>query len=259
MGTSEKFCLKWNDFQENISSSFGFMRSDTDFSDVTLASEGNNKIEAHKVILCASSSFFQDMLKENKHPHPLLYMRGVKPSQLSAIVDFIYYGEVNIYQEELDEFLKLAEDLKLKGLAGSETRREDQNQTSRSRKKVSQQDNIPKLDNVYDHRIENINNDVEALSEDKSLVSTEQVVLSNNIAIEELDERIATMMGKNGEGKWTCSVCGNVATQKSNMVNHIEAKHINGMSHPCNQCGKSFRSRNSCTVHVTTFHNKTKQ
>ena len=114
MGSSEKFCLKWKDFQANISSSFGLMRSDRDFSDVTLVSEGNNQIEAHKIILAASSSFFQDMLKEDNHPHPLLYMRGVTTTQLCAIVDFIYNGEVNIYQEQLEEFLKLAENLKLK-------------------------------------------------------------------------------------------------------------------------------------------------
>ena len=201
MGTSEKFCLKWNDFQANISSSFGLMRSDTDFSDVTLVSEGNNNIEAHKVILAASSSFFQDILKQNKHLHSLIYLRGVTTTQLCAVVDFIYNGEVNIYQEQLEEFLKLADDLKLKGLAGSESRREDQNPTSRPRKKTFAQANIPKLEDVSDHIIETIRNDVEQLSEDKSLVSTDQVVLANNIAINELDERIATMMEKKWRGE----------------------------------------------------------
>ena len=256
MGSSEKFCLKWKDFQANISSSFGLMRSDRDFSDVTLVSEVNNKIETHKIILAASSSFFQDMLKEDNHPHPLLYMRGVTTTQLCAIVDFIYNGEVNIYQEQLEEFLKLAENLKLKGLTGTESRRKDEKQTNIYRKKVYAQANIQKLEDVSDHSSETIRNDVEQLSETNSLVSTEQVVLANNIEINELDERIATMMEKNGEGKWTCSVCGNIASQKSNMVNHIEAKHIYGMSHPCNQCGKSFRSRNCFNVHVSRLHQK---
>ena len=41
----------------------------------------------------------------------MLYMRGIKAGDLVAIVDFIYHGEANIYQEDLDGFLALAEEL----------------------------------------------------------------------------------------------------------------------------------------------------
>ena len=37
----------------------------------------------------------------------------------------MYEGEVNIFQEDLDCFLKVAEELKLKGLTGSEAENED--------------------------------------------------------------------------------------------------------------------------------------
>ena len=57
MNASEKLCLKWNDFQANISSSFGELRSDKDFTDVTLACEDGTQLEAHKVILASSSPF----------------------------------------------------------------------------------------------------------------------------------------------------------------------------------------------------------
>ena len=70
----EKLCLKWNDFQENVNLAFGNLREDKEFADVTLASEDGQEIEAHKVILAASSPFFQDLLRRNKHPHPLIYM-----------------------------------------------------------------------------------------------------------------------------------------------------------------------------------------
>ena len=69
---SEKLCLKWNDFQANLNTAFGGLRSDTDFCDVTLACEDGQQLEAHKVILAASSPFFQNMLRKNKHPHPLV-------------------------------------------------------------------------------------------------------------------------------------------------------------------------------------------
>ena len=34
---TEKLCLQWNDFQENIKSAFGDLRKEKDFADVTLA------------------------------------------------------------------------------------------------------------------------------------------------------------------------------------------------------------------------------
>ena len=117
---TEKFLLKWNDFQKNITQSFEILKSDTDFTDVTLACEDGQQIEAHKVILASSSPFFQKLLKKNKHPHPLIFMRGVKKEELAAILDFLYCGEANIYQENLDAFLSIAGDLQLKGLTSTE-------------------------------------------------------------------------------------------------------------------------------------------
>ena len=55
---SEKLCLQWNDFQENLKSAFGNMREDNDFTDVTLACGDGKQVESHKVILAASSPFF---------------------------------------------------------------------------------------------------------------------------------------------------------------------------------------------------------
>ena len=75
---AEKLCLQWNDFRQNISASFGDLRGDKEFSDVTLACEDGQQVEAHKVILASSSPFFKELLRKNKHPHPLLYMRALK-------------------------------------------------------------------------------------------------------------------------------------------------------------------------------------
>merc|ERR1719509_337986 len=115
----EKLCLKWNEFQLNAISAFGALREDTGFADVTLACEDGQQVEAHKVILASSSPFFLKLLRRNKHPHPLIYMRGLKSDNLVAMIDFLYFGEANVYQENLDSFLAVAEELQLKGLMGS--------------------------------------------------------------------------------------------------------------------------------------------
>ena len=104
---SEKLCLQWNDFQDNIKRAFGNLRGDNDFADVTLACEDGEQVEAHKVILAASSPFFKKLLGRNKHHRPVIYMRGMKSDDLVAIVDFLYRGEANVFQELARGVLKV--------------------------------------------------------------------------------------------------------------------------------------------------------
>jgi len=112
---TEKFCLKWNDFESNISVAFRDIRDEKDFFDVTLACD-DDQIQAHKVILSACSPFFRNVLKRNPHQHPLLYLKGVKYTDLQSVLNFMYHGEVNVAQDELNSFLAVAEELRVKGL-----------------------------------------------------------------------------------------------------------------------------------------------
>jgi len=115
MSSSEKFCLKWNDFETNISLAFRDLREEKDFFDVTIACD-DSQIQAHKVILSACSPFFRNVLRRNPHQHPLLYLKGVKYKDILSVLNFMYMGEVNVAQEELNTFLSVAEDLRVKGL-----------------------------------------------------------------------------------------------------------------------------------------------
>ena len=115
MTSSEKFCLRWNDFETNISVAFRELREEKDFFDVTLACD-DSQIQAHKVILSACSPFFRNVLRRNPHQHPLLYLKGVKYKDILSVLNFMYMGEVNVAQEELNTFLSVAEDLRVKGL-----------------------------------------------------------------------------------------------------------------------------------------------
>jgi len=130
MGT-EKFCLKWNDFEANISHAFRDIRDAKDFLDVTLVCEEDEQLQAHKVILSACSPFFRKILQRNPHQHPLLYLKGVKFADLQSVLNFMYHGEVNVAQDELNSFLAVAEELKVKGLT--------QNNSSSSNTKSSPQ------------------------------------------------------------------------------------------------------------------------
>lgn len=117
--SSETFCLQWNEFGTNISESLKSVRNDKEFFNVTLLCE-DNQIEAHKLILAACSPFFRSILRRNPHHHPLLYLKGVRYKEIEAILNFMYMGQVNVAETELESFLAVAADLKVRGLTKAE-------------------------------------------------------------------------------------------------------------------------------------------
>ena len=137
-GDQQQFCLRWNDFQTNMVSSFKHLRDEKSFTDVTLACDGQT-CKAHKMVLSACSPYFkvrltvikitprnsvsqfwtifQALLEENPAKHPIIILKDVPFQHLTAILEFMYAGEVNVAQDQLPAFLKTAERLKVKGLA----------------------------------------------------------------------------------------------------------------------------------------------
>ena len=117
----EVFSLKWTDYQSNVSKSFQSLRNNEDFCDVTLVGDDFKQFTAHKVILSSCSEYFKNILKNNgKHSHPILCLQGLSFQDIQNILDYIYNGELNIYQEDIDRFLFVAQRLKLEGLIGQE-------------------------------------------------------------------------------------------------------------------------------------------
>ena len=192
----EKLCLQWNHFRENISSAFGDLRQDKEFTDVTLACGDGQQVKAHKVVLVASSPFFLNILKRNKHPHPLIYMRGVRPENLMAMVDFFYNGEANVYQENLDSFLVSAEELQLKELRRNQTEPE-----AEAFPKLAKHKFHPKSQNygpatateqlLANKEVFNENRIVQSTSE-KALVLIDHT--TNNTDMESLNQQVESMM-----------------------------------------------------------------
>merc|ERR1712129_75877 len=268
--SDEKLCLKWNDFQENVTSAFGERRKDIEFADVTLACEDGNQVEAHKVILASASPFFLDLLRRNKNPHPLIYMRGMNSEDLMAIVDFLYYGEANVYQESLDSFLAVAEELRLKGLTGNLQTEEEESLVKdipkMKLKGVGKKEQVKQFDHVEAEIPFNSKPYKLETSQEKSPAGAVAVVNPYTVAadLQDLDEQINSMMEVSenlvgGSGLHAnrklgiCKVCGKEGRQY-HIKGHIEANHITGASHPCNICGKTTRTRDALKVHVSTYH-----
>ena len=233
--TEERLCLKWNDFHENIKESFGELRDDKDFSDVTLACE-DLELEAHKVILSSCSPFFRRLLKRSKHQHPLIYMRGLKANQLKAVVDFIYYGEVSILEEQLKTFLIIAEELELKGLAVDSEEDQDTKPQADQLKafKFSQYDSSDVENTVFEsanckRKIDKTRTALKSLGKQKINIPEETL------------KKMEGLFGRFKKGEpFTCKICQFHSRHKGHMREHVET-HLEGPRYPCNLCGKTFR------------------
>ena len=111
--SEEKISLKRNDFQFKASELFSALRLDKDFYDVTLVTDDDVQISAHKLILASCSGFFKSIFRKNIHPHPLVYLSEIDSKILGLVMDYIYHGEARMNQKQVDSFLKISKKLKI--------------------------------------------------------------------------------------------------------------------------------------------------
>ena len=261
---SEDFCLNWNDFTKNVIASFRELRRDQEFADVTLACGDGQTIEAHRVVLTSGSLLFQNLLRQNysRASHPLIYMRGLKTSDLNLIVDFLYQGEVNVPQDKLNDFLALAEELQLKGLSVDgpsdpppaelqDLSKKQYGLQQPKREKRSIEKYSSEKRRLSAHTVPTQQSNEKALSLFGEVESRSGVSFRDGNT--ELDQQINSMMERL-DGVWVCKTCGKRDRLNTNIKKHIEGVHIEGSSHCCVLCGKTLRSKNAVQSHIYRNH-----
>ena len=94
-----------------------------DFKDVTLVSDDLHVVKAHKALLSKSSEVFRQMLMLKHEKDPIIFIRGSSQNQLRSMLNFIYLGETEISEEDMNAFLQLAKDFKLKEFTDTKTKK----------------------------------------------------------------------------------------------------------------------------------------
>jgi len=225
---SEKFSLKWNDFQSVVSQSFSVLRREEDFYDVTLVSDDQTQIPAHKLVLSASSQFFKSVLKRNSHSH------------LGFVLDYIYQGEVQIYQHDLDNFLEIAQKLKIEGLLATED--------PEPKAEISQSNPSPGESSYLAPNYERETKDFQNSSV-RSFKCDKTLSVSDMSEVEEKTDQLI----ERREGRYHCGACDYSSPNSGHIKEHVEL-HIEGLSYFCQFCDKTFRSRNSQRRHKYNYH-----
>ena len=249
----EKFCLKWNDFQVNVSNSFSTLRKENDFYDVSLVSDDDQVVSAHKIVLSASSEFFKSILRKADHAKPMIYLSGVKSTELYSILDYIYEGEVQLYHEDLDKFLDVAQKLRINGLLGDgivDNKEEVPEVIEEVDLKDGMHNSIKESFISSDKKIQTRKNESYAMKSDRTI----SVVSEGTNVYEVAKKAVEEILFKEGNC-WTCKVCNKSSKKNNDMRKHAEI-HIEGLSFPCQLCGDTFRSRKLLVYHKQSKHRK---
>ena len=245
----EKFNLKWNDFASNVHKSFQNLRQEVDFFDVTLVGDDFKHVTAHKVVLSSSSEYFKKIFSNNKkyfQSHAFICLEGLNQSDLNNILDYIYHGEIQIYQHELDRFLGISERLKLEGLVRGE--QPDFIEESKTENTLDENNLTSQMDFLVSKVEDQIN---------KGVRKTETPVISFQSSdiqsLDELDRKVEESYTKVSPGCWTCNHCNKSFIKGAHAREHVEI-HFEGLSFSCTFCDTVLRSRKALRQHIKIKH-----
>jgi len=247
--------LQQSEFLTNYVGSFQELRTAEELLDVTIACE-DQTMEAHKVVLSACSPFFRGVFKKSKEKHPFVYLKGVLHRDLVSLMDYIYTGETQVQADDVDRFIEVAREMKVKGLAeeDEEVENSDRSDEASPDEVLDTTDNltieteVSKLDLLEDTaELENSVSTLE-LKQEKQNESKdkEQLIL-------EISERIERVTDEAGESMWKCTECGKMLKKKNKLQMHVEI-HLEGFSHACVHCEKVHKTRGALSAHMSIVH-----
>jgi len=283
--SAEKFRLSWDEFGRNVEGTFKSLLNDHNFTDVTLVSADSKQVKAHKAVLSSSSNFFKQILLKNPHQHPLLFLNGIQHSDLVAIVKFIYVGQTEVAQEDINHFMDAAQVLQIQGLNEEKQLEHVTNLRNETKNiepfKVSDGFNtsfnssgsslppigrsltpngltlpssnlsLPPIGN-YDQEYTEGFNQYDQYQEQKwsqypNYSRNLGSLPSNNYS------SFPPKMGLNDSSRFSCDQCDRDYSTKSNLQSHVHSKH-EGRRYYCDECDYDAGATAKLSQHKSRFH-----
>lgn len=212
--------LTWDVFSENSCNTIRNLYTDTSFTDVTLLTEDDQQISAHKVVLASGSCFFRRILMKNFHQNPLIYLKGIKFSDLKSIVRFIYLGETEINRNEVESFIRTGKDLQINGLLES-IKTSDKNSNKKKRVHFKLED---EKDETF---VTNCETDMSIESDldlESSIEGPESLVVLN-LQTKQGSGREAAGEMEGSVAKYHCDACNQSYSRQDNLQRHKRLAH----------------------------------
>ena len=226
----EKYDLKWKTYSDQLVGVFKDLGEEGHFADVTLVSDDQVQTPAHKVVLSACSPVLKTLLVNNPHSHPLLYLRGIQQTELQALLKFMYFGETQIFENRINDFVGVAKDLEVKEIS------EEQDENAEDEEQS----------NTY-HEEETVNEE-STITEEPAGVKSEQTRNTERSIARPRQKAVA-----NSKGRFICDECEATFTENGSLTKHKQSKHL-GVRYPCTECDYKATHQSNLTVHINSKH-----
>ena len=230
--------------------------------DVTLVSDDQKPFQAHRYILSFFSPVLKNILLNNPHSHPLVYLRGVNFQELDSILQLIYFGKTSVHHSNFKSFAQAAKDLQIKKLAEdiisyhipTDTRNDVDNNYDPVNESIREQ-NENKADNEYSERSSSNHADniiIGIPPEPRNNVD------NNYCEYTERNTSIYTDKIKNyqqGFSKqlYKCEECDISYKNRDGLSYHTKSRH-EGIYYSCKYCGYKFARRTHLKTHEESIH-----
>ena len=272
---ADNIAVQWKDYQTSFTKSFGSLRNEKDFFDVTLVSDDEVQVSAHKLILSACSPFFKNILRRNSHTHPLIYLSGVSSSELISVMDYIYQGEVMVPQKQFEQFLNVSQKLQLDGLLQKEEGSKKNDVNVKLNHPAVEEINFMQFGPDNPLKMHNKESPGEHYFETEPKIKLEDTreldfLSISNAAISAgnqenlqptvfsfkdmdlVDKKLEEFSEKHN-GVYRCKICLKSAANRTNHYFHIET-HMDGLYFQCDQCDRTTKTRNAMRKHYGFYH-----
>jgi len=272
-----RYNLSWN-YEERCATMFeAFLniQQREDYSDVTLVTEDDQVMKAHRVILGACSSFFGNIFQKTNTRDLCLYLPGIVQKDLQAILDFVYNGQTDIPADSLDTFTKAADQLRIKGLAAVDPVEENTDlcETNLANENLeytmesfAEEQNMSEIDNGQF----TIETSLEEITEEEANTSTvyqldatqvkveiegdtDDTIVNKTVITEEMSQAIDSASKGN---KHKCDHCDFVCARKDRLKRHVAYAHTTVDWVQCTKCEYAAKDKDELKQHTESNHKR---
>jgi len=155
--TAKSVKLNWDNCSEQLLDTLKKLWTDEGFTDVTLVFDDGQTIGVNGTLLAAISPIFKNVIGGRRNQSPYFFLFGMDSMSIKSLLEFIFSGEVNILETNLDNFIETATKLKVTGF-------------SYKGNKEYKKQNDDTMEVLYDE-----NTEEESVTFDESLVSNEDL------------------------------------------------------------------------------------
>ena len=220
----EKCNISWQAYSDHLPRLLREMMTTEAFTDVTLICDdhGNKKIKAHRNILAACSPVFKNIFENSEANHPIVFLKGIKYSEMNSILHFIYLGETTFQQDRLNEFLNASKSLEIPELGDVQEYDQDVKQEPKTNLTLGTQD-------------------------DQQLDDTNTMDDEHEDPLLELGKNFQ----ENKQGlSFQCDECNKVYYNSSRLKRHKQAVH-EGIKYHCQVCNTGFTQQGNLNRHLS--------